>query len=107
MKDDTKEKLETIRFLFDNNQNKYPLYYTQFLSFIENCFGSSNPKEIAYDYTHDIPALTSLLRKIYPHLQGFSIKNRIYRITRKLSTNLPDLSNSSMDSTPYNKMTSL
>ena len=62
MKEDTEEKLETIKFLFDNNQNKYPII--QFLSFIENCFGLSNPKGIAHDYVHDIPALTLLLREI-------------------------------------------
>lgn len=77
--------LQPIKEILSSTNNPYVLNYIQLKSFLEKTKGNPNVEEIALEYHENIPKIIECLREIYPHLNERSIKNRITRITKKLS----------------------
>lgn len=87
----------------DSNQDKLPLSYTQFKSFLENSFGAPDPIPIMKDYSTDFNATIGMLKETYKLLNERSIKGRFTRVIKKLEKSIPSRESSdsefSLDST--------
>ncbi|CAK9801632.1 hypothetical protein ANTPLA_LOCUS2878 [Anthophora plagiata] len=78
-KTDTKtveEMIGPIKEVLDTSTNKYVINYSQFKSFMENAKGNPNVTELALSYTKDIPALSNMIKQMYPYFTDRKVKNR-------------------------------
>ncbi|PSN29838.1 hypothetical protein C0J52_28486 [Blattella germanica] len=77
------ESLSSVKFYMEENPSEYVINFTQLSSFYENAIGSHDIAKLALTYTQDLQGLAETLRKLYPHLNGNSLKNRTTRLEKK------------------------
>ncbi|PSN49076.1 hypothetical protein C0J52_16021 [Blattella germanica] len=78
------ESLSSVKSYMEENPSEYVINFTQLSSFYENAIGSHDIAKLALTYTQDLQGLAETLRKLYPHLNGNSLKNRTTRLEKKL-----------------------
>ncbi|XP_078053412.1 uncharacterized protein LOC144478913 [Augochlora pura] len=83
------DMLKPAKNIIHDPQENFPLNISQLYSFLGKAFGSTYPTKIALEYTQDIPALIAMLIRIYANLPKRSVKKKIYRVTKRLTNELP------------------
>lgn len=78
--------LQSIKALYDDSL--MPLPFSQFISFLENSFGTHDPVTEARRFTTDIALILETMHKVYPHIQERSLKARFTRLSNKLKNQL-------------------
>lgn len=80
--------LEAVEKEMNKNPSKYPLSFLNLRSFLENTHGNPNPLSEAKRYTSNPTDLPHCLKNIYPLVESRTLKGRITRLTKKLTTQL-------------------
>lgn len=93
------ELISPIKTIIENSQDKFPLTFHQFKSFLENSFNAADSILIAKDYSPDISSIIQMMTALYPHLTNKTIKGRFTRLCKKIKSVLPpDESSTESDS---------
>ncbi|KAL3287064.1 hypothetical protein HHI36_001553 [Cryptolaemus montrouzieri] len=85
LSEDTKQRISEA---YLETPHVFILSIDNFVAFIENTDGSSDPYQEAKKFTNYIESLLSNMHTIYPFLKQRSIKNRITRLYKKIKENL-------------------
>lgn len=89
----------TIKEIYQKSPEDFIIPVDNFLAFLENSHGNSNPYLEALKFTADIKSLLSNMYTIYPALKERSIKNRFTRLAKKIKAHLaaeePEVENAS------------
>lgn len=87
-KSDLEKLLNSIKTEMTTNKEKYVVTFEQLYDFIENAQGSSDPLNLAYDYTKNVPELLRNMEKLKPKLIHRRIKATYTRIATKIQRQL-------------------
>lgn len=100
---DSQKTLEEImvplRTEIEQNKDLYKLSYDELFEFLNEAQGSTDPLQIAKQYTPDIPSLLFVLKDLHPHLTDRSAKQKFTRLTNRMRDQLSEeIANSSCTS---------
>lgn len=84
------EPPNSIQDILDDPENKYPLNYMQYKSFIDNTKGIKNIAPMALEYCKDLNSLITMLTDLYPLLNNKTAKSKHTKIINKLKKILSD-----------------
>ena len=73
--------LKPIKLTLDDTKNNFIFNYYQFKSLLENACSTNNP----IDIIKDTKALLHMIETIHPLLKDRSLRNKIRRLTKKLT----------------------
>lgn len=84
----TENSKTIIKEKYSENPNNFILPIDNFIAFLENTFGGSDPYTEALRFTSDIKTLLENIYTLYPFLQERAIKNRFTRLHKKIKAHL-------------------